>query len=145
MVLNTLMRNTTKHHVATKANTFTKLHLQALLKYGGLLDDNLHDYLESKICGFLGIYGLLRCAEILNISKGSIKNSLLYGMGSNPIVVEYKFSTKTRTRGFTFHIPARFRPIFLQYYKQLPTELQDNKRFLWNLTTAPSSEFNPWE
>ena len=32
MVLSTLMRNTTKHHVTTQANTFTEVQLWALLK-----------------------------------------------------------------------------------------------------------------
>ena len=53
MVINTLMKNKKKHHVANKANRFTTIHLWDLLKESGLMDYSRIDHLESKNVDYL--------------------------------------------------------------------------------------------
>jgi len=97
MLLQTIMRNTTKTYVSKKSETFTAGQLKLLLHQQGLDEDNTF-HLESKVGGILAIYGLLRVSELLKLSIDDVSKDLYLFRSQNKDDWEVKFPYKSKTR-----------------------------------------------
>lgn len=139
MLLQTLMRNTTRHYIHKKAKVFAPDEISKLFDQG-LLKESKPDHLEMKVGGLLAIYGLLRCCELLKLALGDVLQDLLNkdalderGTNEQPFEVHYPYSTKTREECFSFMIPAKYCSTFLKFYDQMKAKSEWGGRFLKNM------------
>ena len=96
---------------------------------GKLLNPKDPLHLESMVGGILAIYGLLCCNELLRINPGIIEGMVEYVSTNDDMECNYPWATKTRKIGFSFHIPAKYRYLFVKYINQLDDKVSRNNLF----------------
>ena len=111
------LTNLTKGYVTKKASVFTPKDLHNLLDDQGLLDDNKPEDLEMMVGTICGLYGMLRCNEIIQITCEDVMTDFYATEtegGAFDIV--YNHQSKTKKDGFSFRIPGKYRFFFCKIH-----------------------------
>ena len=102
-------------YVATKSATFTPEEiLKVLHMLQGSSDDKSTLY---HVAITLLYYGLLRYSEVKMIKVKDVR--VVSEQGNIFIEVNYMYQRKQRNKGFTYHIPSSFVPLFRKYLRQI--------------------------
>ena len=126
-LLRKLRKSLTVKHIKKKADTFTTKNM------GRSLNDQFNDDdpkdLGKKVAISLFYYGLMRINEVKQLTLKDVKLNM-----TDDIEVDFPYTTKRSTRGYSFKVPSWLKPTFQIYLGRFPDKAPDNTPFLKNWT-----------